>query len=317
MALLATLKQKLFRWKSDGLTPVRLNQRRIFILPTRSGLVFSLALIAMLLSAINYTLALGHALVFLLVGLGLNGMIHTVRNLYGLIITPGRSEPVFVGENAHFSITIANDRPSPRPSLEFEAEADKLVIATVYGLKSEKINLPLSAQQRGWLALPRVKLSTRYPLGFFVAWCYLSPALRCLVYPQPIITPLPEPTATPKQGEWRGDGGQEDFAGFRNRQPADSLRHVAWKLSARDTADRPLLVKQFAGGAQHQRQLDWNLTNPTLPVETRVSVLTGWVIQADAENSPYGLVLPGTTIQADHGTKHRARCLETLALFQP
>ena len=63
MALLATLKQKLFRWESDGLAPVRLSQRRIFILPTRSGLVFAIALIAMLLSAINYTLALGHALV--------------------------------------------------------------------------------------------------------------------------------------------------------------------------------------------------------------------------------------------------------------
>lgn len=317
MALLATLKQKLFRWESDGLVPVRLSQRRIFILPTRSGLVFAIALVAMLLSAINYTLALGHALVFLLVGLGLNGMIQTVRNLYGLIITPGRSEAVFVGETAHFSITIANDRPTPRPSLEFEAEPDKLVIATVHGLKSEKVNIPLTTKQRGWLDLPRIKLSSRYPLGFFVAWSYLNPALRCLVYPAPIITPLPSPSITPKQGEYRGDGGQEDFAGFRDRQPADSLRHVAWKISARDTTDRPLLVKQFAGGAQHQRQLNWDLTDPALPTETRISILTGWVIQADAENSPYGLLLPNTTIQADQGARHRERCLEALALFQP
>ena len=85
----------------------------------------------------------------------------------------------------------------------------------------------------------------------------------------------------------------------------------------RDTTDRPLLVKQFAGGAQHQRQLDWDFTAPALPAETRISILTGWVIQADAENSPYGLKLPGTTVQADYGKMHRERCLETLALFQP
>jgi hypothetical protein len=62
-----------------------------------------LALVVMLLGAINYNLALGHALVFLLAGLGVVGMIHTFRNLFGLVITPGRCEPVFAGETAHFS----------------------------------------------------------------------------------------------------------------------------------------------------------------------------------------------------------------------
>ena len=50
----------------------------------------------MLLGAINYTLALGYVLIFLLVGLGLNGMVHTFRNLYGLIIIPGRLNLCFV-----------------------------------------------------------------------------------------------------------------------------------------------------------------------------------------------------------------------------
>jgi uncharacterized protein (DUF58 family) len=317
MAVLATLKQKLFRWESDGVAPLRLGQRRVFILPTRGGLVFAIALIAMLLGAINYTLALGHALVFLLVGLGLNGMVHTFRNLYGLIITPGRCEPVFVGETAHFGLTIENDRPTPRLALEFEAEPDNVVNATVHGLKSEKINIPLSTHQRGWLALPRIKLASRYPLGFFVAWSYLNPTLRCLVYPEPIFIPLPPPSAVEKHGESRGDGGQDDFAGFRDRHPADSLRHVAWKLSARDTNDRPLQVKQFAGGAQQERQLDWLLSDSSLPVETRISHLTGWVLQADAEGETYGLILPDTQIAPGHGTRHREQCLEALAVFAP
>ena len=41
--------------------------------------------------AINYNLSLGHALVFLLAGLGLVSMVHTFRNLVGLRITPGRA----------------------------------------------------------------------------------------------------------------------------------------------------------------------------------------------------------------------------------
>lgn len=316
MAIIATLKQKLFRWQSDGTAPLRLGQRRIFIIPTRGGLLFALALFVMLLGAINYTLALGHALVFLLVGLGITGMVHTFRNLYGLIITPSRSEPVFAGEMAHFQLTLGNDRQAPRLALELEAEAGQTVIATVNAEESTKISIPVSARQRGWLELPRIRLSSRYPLGLFVAWSYLQPAMRCLVYPRPINSPLPPPTATPTHGETSGDGGQEDFAGFRTRQPADSPRHVAWKASARDAGKRPLLVKQFAGGAQLELKLDWALTDPALPLDSRLSQLAGWVLAAEAAACSYGLALPGLNISPNGGEAHRRRCLEALALFQ-
>jgi uncharacterized protein (DUF58 family) len=316
VGIVATLQQKLFRWQSDGTAPLRLGQRRIFIIPTRGGLLFALALVVMLLGAINYTLALGHALVFLLAGLGIIGMVHTFRNLYGLIITPGRSEPVFTGEMAHFQLTLGNDRPSARLALELEAENGQTVIAAVNPQESAKISLPVSARKRGWLALPRVRLATRYPLGLFVAWSYLQPAMRCLVYPQPINSPLPAPSSTTTSGERSGDGGQEDFAGFRERQPADSPRHVAWKASARDAGERPLLVKQFAGGAQVEMQLDWALTDPALALESRLSQLTGWVLTAEAAGCSYGLRLPGQEILPNTGDAHQRRCLEALALFQ-
>ena len=317
MGIVATLQQKLFRWQSDGSAPLRLGQRRIFILPTRGGLLFALALIVMLLGAINYTLALGHALVFLLAGLGIIGMVHTFRNLYGLIITPGRCEAVFAGEMAHFQLTLGNDRHAPRLTLELAAEKGQTVIAAVNAKESTKISIPVSARQRGWLDLPRVRLSTRYPLGLFVAWSYLQPAMRCLVYPQPINSPLPAPSPAISSGEQSGDGGQEDFAGFRERQPADSLRHVAWKASARDAGERPLLVKQFAGGAQLEMQLDLALTDPALPLEKRLSRLAGWVLAAEAAGCSYGLRLPGREISPNAGDAQQRRCLEALALFQP
>lgn len=317
MGLVATLKQQLFRWRSDGTAPLRLGQRRIFIIPTRGGLLFAVALIVMQLGAINYTLALGHALVFLLAGLGIVGMVHTFRNLHGLLVTPGRCEPVFVGEIAHFPVALGNERPTPRLALELEAEPGLAVMAALAAGASSRIAIPLGARQRGWLDLPRVRLSTRYPLGLFVAWAYLQPAMRCLVYPQAINTPLPPPSPLPVGGEQSGDAGQEDFAGFRDRQPADSPRHVAWKASARDAGQRPLLVKQFAGGAQVELQLDWALADPALPVESRVSILAGWVLAAEAEDCIYGMKLPGQTIPPGSGEAQQRRCLEALALFQP
>lgn len=317
MGIVATLQQKLFRWQSDGTAPLRLGQRRIFIVPSRGGLLYALALIVMLIGAINYNLALGHALVFLLAGLGIVGMIHTFRNLHGLVVTPGRSAPVFAGETAHFELTLDNDRPTPRLGLELEAESGNPVFATVNRKKSSKLNVPVSTKNRGWLALPRVRLSTRYPLGLYTAWAYLQPAMRCLVYPQPIAAPLPVSSPTPVGGERSGDGGQEDFAGFRERQPADSPRHVAWKASARNAGEGPLLIKQFAGGAQVELMLDWQLTDAALSDETRIGILTGWVLAADAADAHYGLCLPGVDIPTGSGERHRQHCLEALALCQP
>jgi len=315
MRLLANLQQRLFRWRSDGTAPLRLGQRRIFILPTRAGLLFAAALAVMLIGAINYNLALGHALVFLLAGLGLTGMIHTFRNLFGLHITPGRCTPVFAGETALFPLLLANDRPTTRLALELTAQPGLPVNTALAPLASATVAVPVTASRRGWLELPRVRLASRYPLGLFVAWSYLQPAMRCLVYPQPLHSPLPAPSAESSGGQYSGDGGQEDFAGFRLRLPADSPRHVAWKASARDGGQRPLQVKQFAGGAELELQLDWALTDPGLSAESRLSQLAGWVLAAEAEGHCYGLRLPGQEIRPASGGRQQQLCLETLALF--
>lgn len=317
MGQIAKLKQQLFRWRSDGSEPFTLGQRRIFIVPSRGGLLFAIVLLVMLIGAINYNLALGHALVFLLAGIGLAGMIHTFRNLYGLQVRAGRAEPVFAGELAHFPILLGNDRPTPRLALELAAVPELPVTTAVDAGETQKIAIPLPAEQRGWLSLPRVRLATRYPLGLFTAWSYLLPEMRCLVYPRPIDTPLP-PAAAPNEGSARqGDAGQEDFAGFRERQAADSPRHVAWKIDARLAGSAPLYVKQFAGGADAELAFDWALTDPVQPTENRLGILAGWVLAATAQGLRYGLHLPGVVIAPASGEAHYLRCLEALALFRP
>jgi len=51
-------------------------------------------------------------------------------------------------------------------------------------------------------------------------------------------------------------------------------------------------------------------------VETRLSILAHWVLQAEEFGQGYGLRLPGVRIAPDRGEAHRARCLEALALFE-
>jgi uncharacterized protein (DUF58 family) len=61
-------------------------------------------------------------------------------------------------------------------------------------------------------------------------------------------------------------------------------------------------------------ELDWNLLKGG-DLETRLSVLTAWVIAADHKQLSYSLTIPGTIIAAGRGASHRSKCLEALALY--
>lgn len=314
--MLTQFKKFLWRDQSDGLSPLRLGQRRIYILPTGSGLFFALALLVMLLTAINYNLALGYALVFLLSGLALTGLLHTFRNLYGLIISPGHCPPVFAGEKAGFHLHLSNPSGMPRSVLQLNATPIQTLHIDLPGKATVEVTLRIPSLHRGWLELPQVHLSSIYPLGFFVAWAYLRPSMRCLVYPSPIYSPLPFSSSGHGTNGNAQTAGQEDFSGFRDRQSTDSLHHVAWKASARQPENQALLLKVFSGTTESELRLDWQLTATNESNEQRISQLTGWVLAADALQACYGLRLPALEIPPGQGEAHRTRCLEQLALVE-
>ena len=68
---------------------VLLRRRRIYILPTRFGVLFAAMVFAMLLGSLNYGASLGFTLTFLLTGLGLVMMHHSHNNLLGDVKNTG------------------------------------------------------------------------------------------------------------------------------------------------------------------------------------------------------------------------------------
>lgn len=299
--------------------PLRLTLRRIYIVPSGAGALYATVLFIMLLGAINYALSLGYALVFLLAGLGFSGMVHTFRNLVHLGVSPGRAEPVFAGDTAKFRVVLDNPHDDVRHAVELAFSGLSGHAATVVDIPANGrtvAEIACPAPRRGRLDPGRITLSTRYPLGLFRAWSTPYPPLSCLVYPAPLDTPLPPHTPTAYGNQPSGSAGQEDFSGLRLRQPNDSPHHIAWKAVARNPDSQQLLVKQFSGGGAGEQILDWTLTPDGLDDETRLSILTGWVLAAAQEGGRYGLRLPGIGIAPDRGAAHRTACLEALALYR-
>ncbi len=293
--------------------PVVLGQRRVFILPTLHGITFGLALVLMLIGSVNYQLALGFMLTFLLAGMSLVGIVHAFRNIVLIEIRAGRSEAVFAGEDARFTIHVENRARYERPSIHLKRADAHAVVDCPAGTTSAAV-LRLAAQRRGWLVLGRVTVETRYPLGLVRAWGYAQLNLRVLVYPRPDGAPLPPEAEMPDQGDAVAVGfGADDFVGLRQYQPSDSPRHIAWKAMSRD--DSQLLTKQFSGRGSVELWLDWNLMPAELDVEARLSRLAGWVLAAEESQRFYGLRIPGIEIAPERGLAHRDACLKALALY--
>jgi uncharacterized protein (DUF58 family) len=310
------LRERLARWlfRSGGPepAPIVLGQRRVFVLPTRHVVVFGASLVLLLIGSINYALSLGYLLTFLLAGLGVVAIVHVFRNLAGLEISPGRTEPAFAGTRCTMSLLLANRRHEPRRALLLQAARAEPLVVGLPGAGVEVASFVLQPQRRGWLRLGRVTIETRFPLGLIRAWSYVEPELRCLVYPAPEADPPPLPAgAAGGWGSFAGSRGSEDFSGLRSYQPADSPRHVAWKQVARDA---PPLTKQFAGGTSAESWLDWAALPASLGTEARLSRLTAWVLAADLAGARFGLRLPGRELPCASGARHVRACLEALAL---
>ncbi len=289
-------------------------QRRVYVLPTRHGISFALALLLMLVGSINYNLSLGYILTFLLAGMAIVSILHTFRNMAYLIVSGGKTDAVFAGDMAYFDLHVENQRDDMRHAIHAVCE-DQRQSANFPGWHVSILRIPVRTARRGWLQLPRVTLETFYPLGMFRAWSYVRPELRALIYPKPDHSPLPLPRPRADNGDAVSTGiGADDFSGLRSYQPSDSPRHIAWKAVARSES---MVTKSFLGRASQELILDWGDLPDTLDIEARLSRLTRWVLLAREAGLKYALNIPGAHLELDGGDKHFERCLEALALYEP
>lgn len=313
---MAALKPYWNRWLSRRIPPaasVRLNQRRIFIIPSQVGLAFMVALLLMLLAAINYQNSLAYALTFLLSSVFVVAILHTYRNLAGLILKAGAAPAVFAGEPATFRVRLESSaRAHQAVSLGWPPVDLQTLDVPATGQVECQLNLPTT--QRGWLRPGRLRVESRFPLGILVAWSWVDLDQQVLVYPRPLAGDLPLSAGTSDDQEEEGSRahgqGVDDYQGLKSYQPGDSKRRLHWKAYSRGQG---LLVKDFASITGRDLYLDFESLGGD--VETRLSLLCHWVLQLSERQQPFALSLPGQVLAANTGELHRDACLRALALF--
>jgi uncharacterized protein (DUF58 family) len=298
------------RFGRDALPHV-IDRRRIYILPTRFGLVLAVLIVAMLVAALNYgnNLALGFA--FLLASVVLVGMHHCHRNLLGLAVDARPASDTFAGTPAALEFVLVNASALDRYEVEIRIGDTAAAIAAVAAGARSPVTVRLPATKRGVSELPQFELVTRYPFGWFRAWTYVQSPLSIYAAPMPLGTQLP-PSAAAGAGDATGaSAGDEDWAGLRDYVPGMPLKHMAWKTLARGGE---AAVRHYTSAAAAPEWLDWALLAAIDP-ERRLSQLCRWVLDADAAGRAYGLRLPGVAVAPALGAAHRRACLRALAAF--
>lgn len=308
------LQQRYRRWLTLRLPPARtitLEQRRLFIFPSRSGFFFMFALLVMLITAVNYQNNLAYALTFWLAMLFIVAMHYTHANLMKLTLSGVRAESVYPGQRAEFVLRLSGAGRRGHQAVRLLWPGSEAVVDVPAG-GSVEVRLHQSVGGRGWFEPPRLRVESTFPLGLLTCWSFAQLEMRALVWPRPQA--IDRPTSRSDESGAVGfsnQAGIDDLAGFRDYYPGDAPRLIDWRSHARA---QPLQTKIFSAPVQEDHWLDWaNFDTGT--DEQRLSWLCFLALKHDARGEEYGLRLPGTEIPMASGDRQRELVLRALALY--
>ena len=275
--------------------------RRVFVLPTRHGLMVALAILGVFAIAVriqNNMLLLMAVSLFVIFTLSL---LWAGQNIRGLRLAVRHDGQIIAGETAMLSVRLAADRPV------YDIRVDSGGGLQGAGTAIDHL-LSYSPERRGRHPLPLVRIETRFPFGLARAWSWISPA-------QILVAPVPDYaaarallTGTNRQGA--AEGREEDGAdSLQDWIPGTPQSRISWKRYA---ATNRLLEKtgDASGGAVLTISYD---AVAHLGHERALSAMTGAVLRAARAGRPYHFRLHG--VEMRHVTPQATgKVLDALAL---
>lgn len=288
-----------------------LKQKRLFIFASPAGWLFLIALLLMLLTAINYQNNMSYGLTFWLAMMANVAVLHTNANLLGLKFSAVHATSVFPGQQAEFVIRVTAAHARHHRAIKLVWPGADVAIDIAAG-ESVDVSLFQAAGTRGWFQPPRLLVQSTWPVGLLRCWTYVDLDFQALVYPKPIpVTAQPPDDAEGGVVGFSDRQGHDDLMGFRDYRFGDSLRFVDWRSYAKG---RQLQTRLHSRPVQQDHWLDWSQFQG-VEIESRLSQLCYLALQHDAHGDDYGLRLPGSEIPIASGDRHRDAVLRALALF--
>lgn len=283
------------------------DNRHVYILPSKAGWLFILSLLAILTGAINYNNSLGYLLCFFLSSMCFIAMIMTHKNIKNICIYSRPSPATFPGQSINYHFSVKPDDNISHIALQTEND-----IFSVHPDTMTEFTIRETAHSRGRQNPTSFKIFTEFPLGLFHAWTQVSIDNTVIIYPKPVKHDISETVFTEKNLRQRSIEGDDEFAGIRDFIKGDSPKSLAWKAIAKTNQ---LYTKEFESEAGDSLIFDFDQLTSIQNTEEKLSILCDLVLQANARQLNYGLKLPSTNISPGSSASHMHHCLTALALY--
>lgn len=292
---------------------ITLNQRQLFVFPTRSGIGLLGLLLVLLLIAINYENNLVYGLVFLLATILVITVHLTFANVYRISISGLRNDAVFAGKSGAVALKIEAGS-YPRYDIAFISSDSSRALANIHPTESISVALPVTPDKRGLFSLGRVRVETDYPFGLIKCWSWVDVSEPLWVYPTPLTPPAlmkPDTMSTCSSSPAPSQMGDDLFA-LNTYRPGDPIKHIHWPSVARGS--EPQVTVMADQSSDSSLTIDFE-DYPGIELETRLSWLCARILEASREHCHYSLILPSQTLGPNSGQRHRDEALMMLARF--
>ena len=312
-AMVSRISQRVFRTRPEDTLPHVVTHQRVYIVPTKRGLAFLLALLLMLIASVNYALSLGYALCFILSGLFAATLLHTYKNLAGVEVHTIDKINAFAGDKVAFLISLSNTLDDIRHGIRVSNDHGARLLTHIEPRDTTQAMLTMTVPTRGKSNLGRITLQSDWPLGLWTCWTYLHTPIAALVYPRPEDNPPALPvTSTQDDGPVSTPSLDGEVSGVREYRPGDSMGSIAWKSAAKGAG---LQVRTFESNEAPSSVVLSLKSTGQYQLEDQMSRLSAWVVQAHSSNTEFKLELPGESSASDRGEQHYEKALKTLALY--
>ncbi|GAB4325277.1 MAG: DUF58 domain-containing protein [Candidatus Sumerlaeia bacterium] len=206
--------------------------------------------------------------------------------------------------------------------LDGGAAAGRAFVLAVPPRAKVRVSYPCLLERRGVYYFRHVRISSRFPFGFFERSAYLNLPEHLLVYPQSIdlshrVKIAPELVGE-RESARKGQGSS--LYGLRAYTTSDSARAIHWKVSAR--ADE-LMVREFE--SEHRRRFILILNNhpsgPDSPAlrerfEKAVILCASLARLLIGRGFQVQLITASGRVPPDSGRAHLDRILRALAIVE-
>lgn len=295
---------------------ISLINKNIYILPTKGGLFFSIILILMLFTAINFSNSLIFLVTFFLASMSIISMLYAQKNLLGLSFHCNIAKPVFCKQAISIPFVISTSKQHNTLPSTITIQCGSFTQSINLLTQTGAIDLLVTTKQRGYFSLPPMTISSTFPFGLFYAWSIIKLNNKSLVYPHQIKN------KQDRQLDFSGTGsnehnhtkGTEDFTGLDKFVKGQSLNKVHWKAYAKQQG---MYIKNYSGNSSSSKYwFDIEAFDSSITVEKRLSYLTYLISDAEKNGHSYGLKINQHQLAINHGKIHKHQCLKMLALYK-